>query len=47
MTGSVESVAVYQRNAANCVEMAKEFPKPESNRIVRGGGGLLPTPLAE
>jgi hypothetical protein len=30
MAGGEESVAVYRRNAANCVEMAKEFPKPEA-----------------
>jgi hypothetical protein len=34
MAGSVESVAVYRRNAANCVEMAKEFPKPESKLVL-------------
>ena len=34
MAGSEESVAVYRRNAANCVEMAKEFLKPESKLVL-------------
>jgi hypothetical protein len=34
MAGCVESVAMYRRNAANCVEMAKEFPKPESKLVL-------------
>ena len=31
MAGSVESVAVYRRNAANCVEMPRNFPNPKAN----------------
>jgi hypothetical protein len=29
-----ESVAAYRRNAADCVEMAKEFPKPEGKLVL-------------
>jgi hypothetical protein len=29
-----ESVAAYRRNAANCVEMAKEFFKPEGKLVL-------------
>ena len=29
-----ESVAAYRQNAANCVEMAKEFLKPESKLVL-------------
>jgi hypothetical protein len=34
MAGSEESVAVYRRNAANCIEMAKEFPKPDARLVL-------------
>jgi hypothetical protein len=34
VAGSEESVAVYRRNAANCVEMAKEFFKPEGKLVL-------------
>jgi hypothetical protein len=29
-----ESAAAYRQNAANCVEMAKEFLKPESKLVL-------------
>jgi hypothetical protein len=34
MAGSIESVAAYRLNAADCVEMAKEFPKPEGKLVL-------------
>jgi hypothetical protein len=29
-----DSVAAYRQNAANCVKMAREFPKPESKLVL-------------
>jgi hypothetical protein len=34
MAGSQESVVVYRRNAANCIEMAKEFLEPEARLVL-------------
>jgi hypothetical protein len=30
----IETVVAYRRNAADCVEMAKEFPKPEGKLVL-------------
>jgi hypothetical protein len=34
MAGSEESVVVYRRNAADCIRMAQEFPKPEAKLVL-------------